>query len=70
MKRADDFQCIHSEGGLLPPDILRRVLDTKQRLPGTQPEDYGLPKGDRINETITVRYPFRPKPGTGKFSAC
>jgi hypothetical protein len=49
----NDFQTIHSEGGLLPPDLLRRVLDPKEKIRGIRPEDYGLPRGDRINETIT-----------------
>jgi hypothetical protein len=48
-----DFQTIRSEGGLLPPDLLRRVLDPKEGLDGTRPEDYGLPKGERLNEVIT-----------------
>ena len=52
-RHIQDFQTIHSEGGLLPPDLLRRVLDPKEKVPGTQPEDYGLPQGERINETIT-----------------
>jgi hypothetical protein len=53
MKRNHDFQSIRSEGGLLPPDLLRRVLDPREKLPGTLPEDYGLPKGERLNEVIT-----------------
>ena len=53
MKRGTDFQTIRSEGGLLPPDLLRRVLDPKAKLDGTRPEDYGLPQGERINEVIT-----------------
>lgn len=52
-RRNHDFQTIHSEGGLLPPDLLRRILDPKEKVPGTLPEDYGLPQGERINETIT-----------------
>jgi hypothetical protein len=53
MRRTHDFQTIRSEGGLLPPDLLRRVLDPKGKLDGTRPEDYGLPPGDRLNEIIT-----------------
>lgn len=34
MRRATDFQSIRSEGGLLPPDLLRRVLDPKAKLDG------------------------------------
>lgn len=52
-RRQQDFQTIRSEGGLLPMDLLRRILDPKDNLAGTKPEDYGLPKGDRINEAIT-----------------
>ena len=38
-RRTTDFQTIRSEGGLLPPDLLRRVLDPKAKLVGTRPED-------------------------------
>ncbi len=48
-----EFQTIRSEGGLLPSDLLRRILDPKEKIPGTRSEDYGLPQGERINETIT-----------------
>jgi len=53
MKRTNDFQTIRSEGGLLPSDLLRRVLDPRAKLEGTRPEDYGLPQGERLNEVIT-----------------
>jgi hypothetical protein len=52
-RRRHDLQTIRSEGGLLPPDLLRRVLDPREKLPGTRPEDYGLPQGERLNEVIT-----------------
>lgn len=52
-RRRTEFQTIRSEGGLLPSDLLRRILDPKEKIPGTQPEDYGLPHGDRINEMAT-----------------
>ena len=52
-RNTTNFQTIHSEGGLLPPDLLRRILDPKEKIPGTKPEDYGLPQGERINEVIT-----------------
>ncbi|MBU0966249.1 MAG: N-6 DNA methylase [Proteobacteria bacterium] len=52
-RRHNDFHAIRSEGGLLPPDLLRRVLDPKERLAGVRPEDYGLPQGERLNEVIT-----------------
>jgi hypothetical protein len=52
-RRPQEFQTIRSEGGLLPPDLLRRVIDPKAKLEGTRAEDYGLPKGERLNEVIT-----------------
>lgn len=52
-RRGADFQTIRSEGGLLPSELLRRVLDPKGQLGGTRPEDYGLPQGERLNEVIT-----------------
>lgn len=52
-RRETEFQTIRSEGGLLPADLLQRILDAKERLPGTNPEDYGLPRTERINEVIT-----------------
>jgi type I restriction-modification system DNA methylase subunit len=52
-RRITEFQTIRSEGGLLPPDLLRRVFEPKEKLDGTRPEDYGLPQGERLNEVIT-----------------
>ena len=52
-RRAPEFQTIRSEGGLLPPDLLRRVIDPRGSLKGTRPEDYGLPQSERLNEVIT-----------------
>ena len=51
-RRDAEFQTVRSEGGLLPPDLLRRVLDPAGELPGVRPEDYGLPRGDRLGEVI------------------
>ena len=52
-RRNQEFQTIRSEGGLLPTDLLRRVLDRSSNLAGASPEDYGLPAGERLNEVIT-----------------
>ena len=48
-----EFHTVRSEGGLLPPDLLRRLLDRHTSLAGTRPEDYGLSPGERLNEAIT-----------------
>lgn len=48
-----EFQTIRSEGGLLPPDLLRRILDPNGDISGVWPEDYGLPRGERFGEAIT-----------------
>jgi hypothetical protein len=53
VKRIQAFQTIRSEGGLLPSDLLRRILDPKEKVSGTEPIEYGLPKGERLNEAIT-----------------
>jgi hypothetical protein len=52
-RRLQDFQTIHSEGGLLPSDLLRRVIDPRSKLVGTLPKDYGLPADERLSEFIT-----------------
>ena len=52
-RRNQDFQTIRSEGGLLPLDLLRRLLDPRSGLTGSTPEDYGLRAGERLNEAIT-----------------
>ena len=52
-RRNQDFQTIRSEGGLLPLDLLRRLLDPRSGLTGSTPEDYGLRVGERLNEAIT-----------------
>ncbi len=55
-RRGNGLMTIHSAGGLLPPDLLRKVLDPKEQLPGNQAQDYNLPPGDRINEAITASW--------------
>ena len=62
-RQSNDFQTIRSEGGLLPADLLRRLLDPKKKLDGTRPEDYGLPPGERLTEESFAR--LRPQGGAG-----
>ncbi len=52
-RRDTEFQAIRSEGGLLPSDLLRRIVDPASKVPGVEPATYGLPAGERINEAIT-----------------
>jgi hypothetical protein len=52
-RRTIEFQTIRSEGGLLPPDLFRRVVDSTGKLLGVEPGAYGLPAGERINEAVT-----------------
>lgn len=52
-RRNSDFQTIRSEGALLPSDLLRRLINPNEKLEGIRSEDYGLPKGERLNEVIT-----------------
>ena len=52
-RNSQEFQTIRSEGGLLPPDLLRRLIDPRSKLPGVRPEDYALAARDRLNEVIT-----------------
>lgn len=56
-RHAQDFQTIRSEGGLLPPDLLRRVLDPRSNLAGTRPEDYGIPSGERLFPVKPLLHP-------------
>ena len=61
-RNTHEFQTIRSEGGLPPPDLPRRVIDPKANLPGTKPEDYGLPQGEQVNEAITQSWNRMPPP--------
>jgi hypothetical protein len=49
---APTFTSVHTEGGLLPPDLLERVRNLDADLPGLRPEDYGLAPGERLNDAI------------------
>ena len=52
-RRTTEFQTIRSEGGLLPPDLLRRIVDPTGKVSGVEPSAYGLPEGERLTEAIT-----------------
>lgn len=46
------FTTIHTEGALLPTDLLQRVLSVDRGLDGLSPADYHLPAGEKLNEAI------------------
>lgn len=69
-RRIADFQSIRSEGGLLPADLLRRIIDPKSKLEGLRPEEYGLPTGERLNEVITQSWNRLRKHWTEFRAAC
>ena len=47
------FQSIRTEGGLLPPDLLRRVADADPELQGLTEDSYHLDPGVRLSEVIS-----------------
>ncbi|MCX6702867.1 MAG: N-6 DNA methylase, partial [Candidatus Wolfebacteria bacterium] len=46
------FTTIHTEGALLPADLLQRVLAVDPKLDGLSAADYHLPAGEKPNEAI------------------
>jgi hypothetical protein len=53
MRRSLKFSTVRTEGGLLPTDLLARVVEADTSLPGVGAEAYHLGPGERINEAIT-----------------
>ena len=53
MRRGDGFQTVRTEGAILPPDLLRRLVDGDHDIPGLRADDYHLAKFERLNETAT-----------------
>ncbi|MBI4321320.1 MAG: N-6 DNA methylase [Chloroflexi bacterium] len=47
---AGEFVTVRSEGGLLPPDLLQRIVGGDRDLDGFQPQEYGLAATDRLGE--------------------
>lgn len=42
------YAAIRTEGGLLPPDLLDRILNKDASLGGLRPVDYGLGESTRL----------------------
>ena len=51
----DLFASVHTEGTLLPPDLLQRVMDRDKALAGLRPEDYHH-DGERLNELAAASW--------------
>lgn len=49
----DLFQTIRTEGGLLPPEVLKRIAEGNGDLPGLVPSDYHLEETARLAEAVT-----------------
>ena len=52
-KSQDLFLTIRSEGAILPPDLLQRIVAGDRELEGLKADDYHLPKGEKINEATS-----------------
>ena len=46
------FTTIHTEGALLPVDLLQRISENDKNLEGLDPESYHLAPGEKLNEAI------------------
>jgi hypothetical protein len=53
MKARDLFTTIRTEGGLLPADLLQRLVQRDKDLPGLDDSSYHLVAGERLNERIS-----------------
>lgn len=53
LRSRDLFETAHTEGGLLPADLLARIAEADRDLGGLQPTDYHLAAGERLGERIT-----------------
>ena len=53
MKARDLFTTIRTEGGLLPADLLQRIVHRDKELPGLDAASYYLIVGEHLNELIS-----------------
>src|SRR5882724_4457367 len=49
----DLFLTVRSEGAILPPDFLERVVSGDAELKGLTTDDYHLSRGEKLNEVIS-----------------
>src|SRR6266853_3913001 len=53
IRARDLFLTVRSEGVILPPDLLQRVVGADAELGGLSPDEYHLSKGEKLNEAIS-----------------
>lgn len=51
-RNRNTFTTIHTEGALLPVDLLQRISENDKELEGLNPESYHLAPGEKLNEAI------------------
>ncbi len=51
-RNRNTFTTIHTEGALLPVDLLQRISGNDKNLEGLTPESYHLAPGEKLTETI------------------
>ena len=51
-RRKDIFTTVRTEGGILPADLLQRLVSADKSLDGLTPESYHLAPGEKINEAV------------------
>ncbi len=52
-KSRELFLTIRAEGAILPPDLLQRIVSGDRELEGLKPDDYHLPKSEKLNEATS-----------------
>jgi hypothetical protein len=53
MARRELFSTLRTEGGLLPPDFIRRLAEGVSGVPGLRPADYHLVEGEKLSEAAS-----------------
>ncbi len=51
-RNRNTFTTIHTEGALLPVDLLQQISENDKNLEGLNPESYHLAPGEKLNEAI------------------
>lgn len=51
-RNRNTFTAIHTEGALLPVDLLQRISENNKNLEGLNPESYHLAPGEKLTEAI------------------